>query len=116
MATLEKDFEILKVLKSEINKNKNWFIQAVKTIQNENISNYPILVAFPTFTNLNIGLSISEGDKFSFNATTLEELAMKKVVDLQKVDDFRKLFNEKKGSFCIFLLDKPAPQFIFIPF
>ena len=116
MSTLEKDFEILKVLESEINKNKNWFIQAVKTIQNENISNYPILVAFPSFTNLNIGLPISEGNKFSFNATTLEELAMKKIVDLQKIDDFRKLFNEKKDSFCIFLLEKPAPQFIFIPF
>ena len=101
---MDKDFEILKVLEVEINKKKDWFLQAVKTIQNENISHYPILVAFPSFTNLNIGLPIFDGDKFSFNATTLEELAMKKVVDLEKIDEFRKLYKEKKDSFCIFLL------------
>lgn len=113
---LEENHAILKTLQAEINKNKTWFIKAVKTILDENISNYPILVAFPSFTNLNIGLPISEGEKFSFNATTLEELAMKKIVSMEKVDEFRKVFREKKDSFCIFLLEKPAPQFIFMPY
>lgn len=116
MIILDKDFGILNVLEAEINKKKDWFIKTVKTIQNENISHYPILVAFPSFTSLNIGLPIFEGERFSFNATTLEELAMKKVVDLEKIDDFRKLYREKKDSFCIFLLEKPAPQFVFLPF
>jgi len=113
--TLEQDSEILGALEIEIKKNKEWFLQTVKTIQDENVSNYPILVAFPSFTNVNIGLPINEGEKLSFNATTLEELAMKKVVSLEKIDEFRKLYKEKKNTFCIFLLEKPAPQFIFIP-
>ena len=113
---MEDNQEILKTLQSEIQKNKNWFVKALSTILDENISNYPILVAYPSFTNLNIGLAISEGGNFSFNATTLEELTMKKIVSMEKVDQFRKLFKEKKDSFCIFLLEKPAPQFIFMPY
>jgi len=113
--TLEQDSEVLGTLEVEIKKNKKRFLQTIKTIQDENVSNYPILVAFPSFTNVDIGLSIYEGEKLSFNATTLEELAMKKVVNLDKIDEFRKLYKEKKEAFCIFLLEKPAPQFIFIP-
>ena len=113
---MEENHAILESLKSEIDKKRDWFTKAVKTILDENISNYPILVGYPAFTDLNIGLPLSEGKNFSFNATTLEELAMKKIVALEKVDEFRKLFKEKKDSFCIFLLEKPAPQFIFMPY
>ena len=116
MKTLEQDSAVLGALEVAIKKNKKWFLQTVKTIQDENVSNYPILVAFPSFTNVNIGLPIREEDQFSFNATTLEELAMKKIVDMEKIDEFRKLYKEKLDSFCIFLLEKPAPQFIFIPY
>lgn len=112
---LQQDSEVLGLLEVAIKKNKDWFLQTIKTITDEQVSNYPILVAFPSFTNVNIGLPIKEEEQFSFNATTLEELAMKKVVDLDKIDEFRKLYKEKKDSFCIFLLEKPAPQFIFIP-
>ncbi len=115
MKTLEQDSEVLGTLEVEIKKNKKRFLQTIKTIQDENVSNYPILVAFPSFTNVDIGLPIHEGQKLSFNATTLEELAMKKVVNMEKIDEFRKLYKEKKDTLCIFLLEKPAPQFIFIP-
>lgn len=115
MKTLEQDSEVLGALDVQIKKNKKRFLLTVKTIQDENVSNYPILVAFPSFTNVDIGLPINEGEQFSFNATTLEELAMKKVVNLDKIDEFRKLYKEKKDTLCIFLLEKPAPQFIFIP-
>lgn len=113
---MEQDTIILKALEAAVHKNQNWFDQTIKTIQNEGVSNYPILVAHPTATNIEIGLPILESERYAFNATTLEELAMKKVVDLDKVNEFRTLYKQKKESFCIFLLDKPAPQFIFIPY
>ena len=115
MKTLEQDSEVLGALDVEIKKNKKRFLQTVKTIQDENVSNYPILIAYPSFTNIDIGLLINEGKTLSFNATTLEELAMKKVVKMEKIDEFRELYKAKKDTFCIFLLEKPAPQFIFIP-
>ncbi len=113
---MKENHVVLETLKSEVNTKRTWFVKAVQTILDENISNYPILVAYPSFTHLNIGLPLSEGESFSFNATTLEELAMKKIVSLEKVDEFRKLFKEKKDCFCIFLLEKPEPQFIFMPY
>lgn len=115
MKTLDQDSEILGILEVALQKNKAWFLQTIQTIRDENVSNYPILIAFPSFTNLQIGLPIKEEGELSFNASTLEELAMKKVVDLNKIDEFRKLYKEKQDSFCIFLLQKPAPQFVFVP-
>lgn len=116
MQTLEQDPEVLGNLEVAIKKNKALFLHTIETIQNENVSNYPILIAYPSFTILEIGLALKEEDFFSFNATTLEELAMKKIINMDKIDEFRKLYKEKKDSFCVFLLEKPAPQFIFIPY
>lgn len=116
MQTIDQDTERLELLKLAIKKNHQSFFDTVQTIQDENVSNYPIIIGYPTFTNLNIGLLLKEEEHFSFNASTLEELAMKKIIDLEKIDDFRTLYKEKMDSFCIFLLDKPAPQFIFVPY
>lgn len=116
LKNLDQDSEILGILEVALKKNKEWFLKTIQTIRDENVSNYPILIAFPSFTNLNIGLPIKEEGSLSFNATTLEELAMKKIVDLDRVDGFRKLYKEKQDSFCIFLLEKPAPQFVFVPY
>jgi len=111
----KQDTLILKALEEAVQKNEEWFLQAIQTIQNEGVSNYPILVAYPNTTNVEIGLAIRETERFSFNATTLEELAMKKIINLEKVNEFRTLFKEKKDMFCVFLIDQPAPQFIFVP-
>ncbi len=116
MKKLDQDSEILGILEVAFRKNKDWFLRTIQTIRDENVSNYPILIAFPSFTELTVGLPIKEEGNLSFNATTLEELAMKKIVDLDKVDGFRKLYKEKQDSFCIFLLEKPAPQFVFVPY
>lgn len=116
LKNLDQDSEILGILEVALKKNKEWFLRTIQTIRDENVSNYPILIAFPSFTNLNIGLPIKEEGTLSFNATTLEELATKKIVDMDKVDGFRKLYKEKQDSFCIFLLQKPAPQFVFVPY
>ncbi len=113
---MEQDTIILKALETAVYKHEEWFQQTISTIQNEGVSNYPILVAYPTMTTIEIGLPILESERYAFNATTLEELAMKKVIDLSKVNEFRSLYKEKKQSFCIFLLDQPAPQFIFVPY
>jgi hypothetical protein len=113
---LEQNSEILGLLEVTLKKNKAWFLKTIQTIRDENVSNYPILIAYPSFTDLDVGLPIKEEEQLSFNATTLEELAMKKIVNLEKVDEFRKLYKEKQDSFCIFLLQKPAPQFVFVPY
>lgn len=116
MRTLDQNSTIFGTLEVALKKNKEWFLQTIQTICDENVSNYPILIAFPSFTSLNIGLPIKEEESLSFNASTLEELVMKKIVNLDKVDEFRTLYKRKKDSFCIFLLQKPGPQFVFVPY
>ena len=113
---LEQDPIVLRALEQAIAKNQEWFLQTVQTILNEEVSNYPILVAYPVSTRIEIGLPLLESERYGFNATTLEELAMKKIISLDKVNEFRKLYKEKVNNFCIFLLDQPAPQFIFVPY
>ncbi len=113
---MQQDTIVLKALEEAIYKNETWFRQTVTTILNEGVSNYPILVAYPIITEIEIGLPILQSERYAFNATTLEELAMKKVVNLEKVDEFRTIYKQKKESYCIFLLDQPAPQFIFVPY
>ena len=72
---LEQDPIVLKALKQAIAKNQEWFLQTIQTIFNEEVSNYPILVAYPAATQIEIGLPILESERYGFNATTLEELA-----------------------------------------
>ena len=113
---MEQDSEVLGELEVAIKKNQARFLAAVKTIRDEQVSNYPILMAYPSFTTISIGLPLQEGERLSFNATTLEELAVKKVIDMERVDDFRKVYNQKQDHWCVFLLERPAPQFVFIPY
>lgn len=116
MITLEQDPILLGALETAIKKKQESFFQVFQTIKNEEVSNYPILVAYPNTTNVEIGLPIVEGERYNFNATTLEELAMKKIVNLKKVDEFRKLYKDKPQNFCVFFIELPTPQFIFVPY
>ena len=107
--------QLFKNLKAELLQSKDWFVQAIQTIQNEEVSNYPIVVAYPKSTSIEIGINSFSAELYSYNLSTLEELAMKKVVHLENIDDFRKLYKKHTTSICVFLIDKPAPQFVFVP-
>ncbi len=112
----EQDTVVLKALEDAIHKNETWLQQAAQTILNEEVSNYPILVAYPNTTNVDIGLMLMESERYTLNITTLEELAMKKIVDLNKINEFRTLYKQHKNSFCVFSIDVPKPQFVFVPY
>lgn len=116
MKHLEDESAVLGQLEVAVKQYQARFDEAVQTIRNEQVSNYPILVAYPSFTTINIGLLLQEGEALSFNATTLEELAVKKVVNMEKVNSFREVYKKKSNYFCVFLLERPAPQFVFIPY
>lgn len=116
MKHLKQDSEVLGRLEVLVKKYKKRFLEATNAIQDEQVSNYPILIAYPSFTTITVGLPLQEDEQLSFSATTLEELVVKKIVDMEKVDNFRQVYKQKKDHLCIFLLERPAPQFIFIPY
>lgn len=91
--------------------------KASDTLMDENISKYPIFVV----SQLDIELGIllvqrSEAySKWSVHLSTLEELATKKIVQMDRVNHFRSIFKEPDLFFCLFTLSDLGAQFIFLP-
>jgi len=104
-------------LEKELNPYKSLFSQAADAILDQEVSDYPIFVLHRQMVD--IGLPLVEGGTeampWSVNASTLEELATKKVIGMEKVDDFRKVYKDPKTFFCLFVLSDAGANFVFMP-
>ncbi len=91
--------------------------QTADTILDQEVSRYPIFVVHQLSVDLGVLLleKAEEGPKWSVNATTLEELTMRNVIQAEKVDDFRRVFKDPRSYFCLFLLSDLGAQFVFLP-
>ncbi len=92
--------------------------KAADTILDQDVSNYPIFAVFNE--QLSLGLPIVEGQEgesnaLSINATTLEELVTKNIIEMSKVDNFRTVYKNPRDFFCLFLIDQDNAEFIFLP-
>ncbi len=91
--------------------------KAADAILDQDISSYPIFVVHQF--NLEIGIPILErrenGPKWSINASTLEELATKKIVEMDRVDNFRQVYKDPREFLCLFVLSDLGANFIFLP-
>lgn len=107
----------LLALESDLKKYRPMFKNATDAIIEQDVSNYPIFVAHHDNPILGIPLvNQNESDtNWSFSASTLEELAAKQVVEMSKVDDFKKIYKNPKEFICVFILDEVLSQFIFYP-
>ena len=110
---------ILAALQEEIQKYALWIGGAIQVIRQEGISNYPIVVAHKE-AQLGLGVPIVNHtlneSMWSFAATTLEELVQRGVWEMERVDSFRKLYNDKINSICVFILTTNQSQCVFLPF
>ncbi|MEZ4985360.1 MAG: hypothetical protein R2795_10045 [Saprospiraceae bacterium] len=91
--------------------------QAASNVQDQMISNYPVMLVFPATEEASIGLPLVDAGQagWSVNITTLEELVTKGIVEMANVDRFREVYKSNKASLCCLLLDNVQPRFIFIP-
>lgn len=110
------DQKSLELLKNEIAPNLSQLRQALETIRNEQISNYPLLILseYP----IELGISIFGSQKigaYLYSASTLEELATKKIIQMDKVEDFLIIYKEHDADLCVFLIQSSGGQFIFLP-
>jgi hypothetical protein len=91
--------------------------QAAEIILDQEVSSYPIFVLHQQ--QVHIGVPLIEGDgenkPWSVNVSTLEELAAKKVVDLERVDDFRSIYKDPRRFFCLLTLSDAGADFVFLP-
>lgn len=113
---MRSETEYLK-LEKELVAYKTLLAQATETILDKDVSEYPIFIVHQQ-EEVNLGIPLVEGDgdhPWSVNVSTLEELATKKVVGMDKVDDFRKIYKDPQAFFCLFVLQDNRADFVFIP-
>jgi hypothetical protein len=102
------------------------FTQASDTIRDEGVSKYPIFVAHEQ-TQMAVGLPLIQHEKqqtaFSYQATTLEELVAKRIVQFEQLEEFRKIYKNPDLFWCFMTIeidaedgdDTPQTKFWFIP-
>ena len=90
---------------------------ATETIRTENVSNYPICVASKLDIDLGIPLLLrgALSDNWAVNASSLEEFHAKRIIDAEKIDDFRTLYRKHTDDICVFVLSEGGAKFVFIP-
>lgn len=112
----EEEKTLLIFLEKEIQKNAKLLEEACDIVKDQEISNYPIL--FVATQSIEIGipmLQFQSKTAWIYRMTTLEELVSKQLISMDKVDDFRTLYKQRKNSFCVFAVYEGNKQFIFVP-
>lgn len=94
--------------------------RAAESVVDQEVSNYPILVYYHGEEVAALGLPVvshTQADpSWSVNLTTLEELVTRKVVAVEKVDDFRQLYRARMSDHLCFLVwAQGNARFAFVP-
>jgi hypothetical protein len=90
---------------------------ALEILENK-ISSYPVFVAHQHEVDLGEPI-LDKNDfqrKFSINASILEELVEKKIIDSDKTDAFKTIYKDPELFICIFLVMENSGNFIFLPY
>lgn len=91
--------------------------QAADTIINENVSNYPVFVV--TAQPIEVGLPLIErGDllnTWQVNASTLEELVVKRIVESERTDAFIDMCRKSPEKICLFVISELGATFVMMP-
>lgn len=115
--TEEQRDEVLNLLHEDLDVSKNLLWTVKEQITNNGISNYPIFVA--TAMPIDLGKMIIDKEQLEinwyFNASHLEEFAIKKLVAEDKIDDFRLVYKEHAEELCIFVVTGEGGDFVFLP-
>lgn len=92
--------------------------EAADTIIDQDVSKYPIFVIHK-FDNLELGILLLQRQApsitWSVQASTLEELVTKQLIEMDKVDHFREVFKNPREYLCLFVLLDNGAHFIFLP-
>jgi hypothetical protein len=102
-------------LEKELLPYRKILAQAADVIINENVSKYPIFIIHQQ--ELDMGLALIEAGeklKWSVNASTLEEFVTKKLVFMDRVQEFISAYKDPEQYRCLFVLSELGAQFIYI--
>ena len=104
-------------LEEELSAQKAVMGQAADAIIDQDVSSYPIFVTHQH--QVDIGVPIIEkkedGPEWSVNASSLEEFATKKVIDMSRIENFKTVYKDPRAFLCLFVLSDMGANFIFLP-
>ncbi len=92
--------------------------EAVQTILDKDVSEYPIMVVHQEELELGIPIVTTEsypGGNWNIHASTLEEFVAKQIISETRIQNFRATYKNPTFYICVFSLSELGAQFIFIP-
>ncbi|HEB62183.1 MAG TPA: hypothetical protein ENI82_03430 [Bacteroidetes bacterium] len=106
-----------KKIQEELRPYKKILGKAADAIIDENVSSYPIFVVHRL--EVSIGIPIIKREEvegnWSINASSLEELVTKKVIEMEKLDSFKGIYKNPRSFLCLLLLSDFGATFAFLP-
>jgi hypothetical protein len=90
--------------------------KAISALEDKEITNYPIFVVHKQELELGIPIIDREKTPFEWNlhVSSLEEFVTKQLIQMEKTDEFIKVFKEHTAHYCIFALSELGAQFVFL--
>jgi len=112
-----KEVEKLMIIEQELAGFRKLLAATADQVLSKNVSKYPIFVMHMQEVAVGVPLVVRGKNKakWSINASTLEEFAVKKLINESRIDEFRKTYKDPKTHLCVFVLSDMGAQFLFIP-
>ena len=111
--------ELLKTLNEDLALNKHLLKQISDAIVEQQVSNYPVFVAFRN-DELSIGKPVINKHEFDMNwhinVSHLEEFVNANIVHEAMVDHFKEIYKDPAEFMCWFLIYNEEGNFIFKPY
>lgn len=112
--------EALKSLQEDFVICRNYLRKVSETMLAENITNFPVFAAIADDTDIEIGVTVLRkeelGTNYTFNASHLEDLSHRQIIDEDKREVFMENYKDPKDFCCILMIDADASGFVFIPY
>lgn len=106
-------------IREALSANVPFLEKARQTVVDEQVSNYPIFVAYRGGEISTLGIPVLQlqdlEEPQNINITTLEELVTKQVVKMEEVDNFRNLYKSRSKYLCFLIFQEGEANFAFLP-
>ncbi len=116
---MNEDFtdELLSSLYANLDENKGYLNGIRKQVLESEVSNYPIIIASraPISIGSALTLKYSTADNWNYAASHLEEFFIKKIINQENIDNFRRLYKRHLNELCVFIAEEGAYNFVFVP-
>lgn len=109
--------EIYAKLQTELQPYLPLLGQVADTVLDADVSAYPIFAVHQLELDLGILVLARQPEqlRWSVQISTLEEMAAKKLIAMEKVDGFRKVYKNPHEFLCLLVLSDQGAQFVFLP-